>query len=202
MCSSDLYGAGGCNRWFGTVAQDGITIAFSGIGSTMMYCDEPAMGIETQFLGLLPEVRTWVVVDDELQLLGDGDALLLVFSRNAVDGIEGVDWDVTMLAVDGPTLVGIPSDVPLMLTLAEGSASGPGACNRYNASYTLDGDALAFGPVMSTRMACEEPLMTLEAAWFDVLSRVASWRIGGSTLVLLDADGAPLATLIPGVPAA
>ena len=33
-----------------------------------------------------------------------------------------------------------------VLTLAEGSASGPGACNRYNASYTLDGDALAFGP--------------------------------------------------------
>ena len=51
------YGAGGCNRWFGTVAQDGVTIAFSAIGSTMMYCDEPAMGIETQFLGLLPEVQ-------------------------------------------------------------------------------------------------------------------------------------------------
>jgi len=190
------YGSGGCNRWFGTVAVDGTSIAFSGIGSTMMYCGEPAMGFETQFLGFLPEVRTWVMVEDHLQLLGEGDVPLLVFAPNAVDGIEGVDWDVTMLGMGG-TLTGVPSAIELTLSLADGSGSGSGGCNRYNATYTLDGAALTFGPAMSTKMACEEPAMTLEAAWFDALSRVASWRIAGSTLVLEDAEGAPLATLIP-----
>lgn len=194
ISGDEAYGSGGCNRWFSTVALDGTSITFGPAGSTMMYCEEPAMGFESQFLSLLPEVRTWVMVDDHLQLLGEGDVPLLVFAPNAVDGIEGVAWDVTMLTMGG-TLTGVPSAIPMTLQLADGSANGSGGCNGYSATYTLDGAALAFGPAMSTKMACEEPAMSLESAWFDALAKVASYRISGSTLVLEDADGAPLATL-------
>ncbi|RYE42564.1 MAG: META domain-containing protein, partial [Sphingobacteriales bacterium] len=38
----------------------------------------------------------------------------------------------------------------------DGSVSGKSFCNGFGGSYTLQGDSLKFGPLMGTKMYCEQ----------------------------------------------
>ena len=60
-------------------------------------------------------------------------------------------------------------------------------------NYSTDGAALTFGPLMTTRMACEADLMVQETAVLEALEAVSGWEIdadgllhltGGTELVL------------------
>lgn len=70
--------------------------------------------------------------------------------------------------------------------------NGSGGCNRLFGSYETTGDALTFGGVGSTKMACPSGMDT-EVAFLPALGRVARWRITGQQLELSDATGAVLA---------
>src|SRR5262249_36092639 len=78
-------------------------------------------------------------------------------------------------AIVGPVWVaeeiaGAPAGggVPVTLQLgADGNASGRGGCNGYGGPYTLAGDALRFGPLAATKMACAPALMDQEQRYFD-----------------------------------
>lgn len=80
---------------------------------------------------------------------------------------------------------------------ADGSVSGNGGCNRFSGKATIDGDAITFGPLASTRMACAEALMNQEQKFHDALARVAAFRVEPDTgkLVLLDGEGGELVRL-------
>lgn len=54
----------------------------------------------------------------------------------------------------------------------EGRASGRSGCNRFNGSYTLSGEGLAFGPIAGTRMACPPAEMDTERRFLDLLQKV------------------------------
>jgi heat shock protein HslJ len=70
--------------------------------------------------------------------------------------------------------------------------NGSGGCNRMFGSYELNGDALAFTGVASTKMACQDG-MDIETSFLPALQRVARWRITGQQLELLDASGGVVA---------
>jgi hypothetical protein len=59
-----------------------------------------------------------------------------------------------------------------------GNVSGSTGCNSISGSYALDGSALTFGPLATTRMACEDALMAQEAAVLEALAGVSGWEIG------------------------
>lgn len=71
----------------------------------------------------------------------------------------------------------------------DGSVSGTSGCNQYGGSYTLEGDTLGFGPLMSTLMACEEPAMSVEAAYLDALGSASTFTIRGNMLEIVYAAG-------------
>jgi putative lipoprotein len=72
---------------------------------------------------------------------------------------------------------------------SETHAAGSTGCNRYFASVTLEAEALRFGGVGSTRMACEEPFMAQETRFVTALDAVRRHRIDGTTLLLVDEAG-------------
>ena len=76
---------------------------------------------------------------------------------------------------------------------AEKRVSGSSGCNRFNGSYEQAGDALSFGQMMSTMMACADG-MALEQEIFGSLGRVAHFSMREDELVLMDEnrDGGPL----------
>jgi heat shock protein HslJ len=101
---------------------------------------------------------------------------------------------------DGGAAAGAPSfeGVPWTLasgpsaTFADGTVSGSTGCNRFTASYTLDGSDLEIGKIATTNVACAPPADATERQYLAALDRVAGWRLDNDELVLDDADGGEL----------
>jgi len=110
--------------------------------------------------------------------------------------LRGTDWrfvDVERTRV--------PDGVVATLHLRDGRASGKAGCNSYGASWDVSAEGgIRFGQTMATKMACMTPAgaMQVERGVFDVLTRAVQVRREGENLILLDASGQPLATLVPG----
>ena len=116
-------------------------------------------------------------------------ALLLALGLAAGCGGEdgagsfvGVPWVVS----SGVDLAG--TDAVPSATFTDDTVGGSTGCNRFTASYTVDGDAMEIGEIASTRMACPPPADAIERAYLAALGRVAAWHIDGSELVLADYD--------------
>ncbi len=78
---------------------------------------------------------------------------------------------------------------PPTMTLADDGGSGFAGCNRWFSQYARDGESLAFSDIGATRMACEQPAMTIESNFLSALERTRAAHIDGDRLTLLDADG-------------
>jgi len=79
---------------------------------------------------------------------------------------------------------------------ADGTVSGTGGCNRIAGSYTLAGETIGFGQMISSMMACEPLVSEQEARFLRALAAAKRWRITpAGRLELLGAEGAALARL-------
>lgn len=74
------------------------------------------------------------------------------------------------------------ADAPLQLDFTDGRVSISNACNRMGGDFNLGAGSMSVGPMMSTEMACAEPLMAME--------REAHTRLSGNHGLAVD-DGAP-----------
>ena len=75
-----------------------------------------------------------------------------------------------------------------------GSVGGTTGVNRFHAAYTVDGDAIELGPIITTLMAGTPEAMNQEYAWLQVLGSRCAARLdeagrlvleGGATTLLL-----------------
>ena len=86
----------------------------------------------------------------------------------------------------------------LELSPSEGRATGNTTCNRFSGPYSLSGDSLGFGALISTKMACvDSALNAQEVAFLGALQTTRRWRMAGDTLVLAGESG-DLARLVAG----
>lgn len=69
----------------------------------------------------------------------------------------------------------------------DGTLSGTSGCNGFGGEYTVDGDEITFSGLVSTLMACDEPLMSQEGAMFQVLNGTVAYRIEGDMLTITNA---------------
>lgn len=81
-------------------------------------------------------------------------------------------WNLTAgTTADGD--LALIETAPIVLGVSdEGKVSGNAACNRYMGDVDVDGSAVTFGALATTRMACEEPVMALETAYLAALAAV------------------------------
>jgi heat shock protein HslJ len=77
----------------------------------------------------------------------------------------------------------------------EGKVWGRLGCNRFTGTYKQDGLSLSFGPLATTRMACDEAKMKAEQMMSEVLTATKLADITHLKLVLQDASGKELVTL-------
>jgi heat shock protein HslJ len=66
------------------------------------------------------------------------------------------------------------------------TVSGFSGCNRFTGTYTLEEDSITFGPLASTRMACQEEKNNMEQEMITTLSGVNTFSIKGQELILLN----------------
>lgn len=67
--------------------------------------------------------------------------------------------------------------------------SGNVGCNGFGGEYTVKGDTIRFGPVMSTMMFCEE-IVEQESGSLAVFQEETMFVLDGNMLTITSADGA------------
>ncbi len=124
---------------------------------------------------------------------GPGRETVLVVER--FDGLTGIDgcegsaglagsrWTLTTLRGTTVEPEATPQAPTLIFDPAEKRVHGHAGCNRFFGSYELAGDALRFGGLGATRMACPQG-MDVEQAYLQALAEIDGARLSDATLEL------------------
>jgi heat shock protein HslJ len=81
---------------------------------------------------------------------------------------------------------------PHLVFDAGGRLSGADGCNRLTGPYTVKGEAITFGQIAATQMACVKT-EEIEKRFRAALKGTAHWRIANDRLEFYGATGTPLA---------
>jgi heat shock protein HslJ len=93
------------------------------------------------------------------------------------------------------TGITLAPDATLRIEFSDGQVSFSGGCNGHSGQATFAGDQLTVGPMMSTMMACDQPLMDQDAAVAAFLNAGVTVLLDGNNLALTGADGARIELL-------
>jgi len=111
-------------------------------------------------------------------------------SQDNASGLRGQSWKlVSYGAVNNPTPA-VPDARTGLIFGEDGQLSGNVGCNSLGGGYTVRGSQITFDQIVSTMMACSEPLMQQEGAVFSMLAGTVTFKIEGSTLTIYDKGGA------------
>lgn len=99
--------------------------------------------------------------------------------------LEGTQWMLVDMAGQPP----LP-DSGVTIAFEDGQVRGHMSCNSFSGSYSLSGNSLEFGMLMTTLMACtDDALMQQEHRMFELMGLVEEAQIVDGQLHLLLADG-------------
>ncbi len=186
-----VAGSGGCNRYTGPYEATAGAIRIGPCASTMMACPPPRMEVEQALYLALDAARAYALAGGRLVLSDAAGVPVVELAAAPADAYVGT-WEATGMNNGRQAVVSLEADSSVTLELGgDGSASGNATCNRYRGTYTVDGEAIAFGALGSTRMACpSETLAAQEAAYLAALAAAVTWSAAGDRLELRDASGA------------
>jgi heat shock protein HslJ len=182
-----MSASAGCNNMFGPYAVTDGTLAWTGpVGSTLIGCpDDQAK--QDQW------VQTWLQAGADATL--DGDTLTLASAGVTIvlkadapadaASLFGRTWTVTDLLTPSSASA-IPAGVrtPKLEVAEDGTVHLDTGCNRGNTTVEAQGDTLTFGPVMTTKMACEKDAAAVEQAVLQALDGTVTVTIEGDTATL------------------
>jgi heat shock protein HslJ len=172
IVGANVSGHSGVNRYSGGLVGG----VLGPMASTMMAGSPDLMEQERCYLDFLTgsvPVRTG---DTSLELTLEGEVVVAMELVPRV--LVGVPWVMTghhngkggyVSAVAGSEVTAEFDD--------EGHMFGSGGCNRYRASFEMEGNSISISPPMSTRMACpDEKITEQETMYFALLETVSSFR--------------------------
>ncbi|MCE7984438.1 MAG: META domain-containing protein [Caldilinea sp. CFX5] len=114
---------------------------------------------------------------------------------NPEGDLAATSWQLVSF---GPTGAVTPVLPGAMITLefgADGQAGGHGGCNSYGGPYTVQGDTLTFGEIVSTLMACADQAVTQqEQQYLQALSSADRFAVTDDTLTLWYDNGSSVLT--------
>jgi heat shock protein HslJ len=107
-------------------------------------------------------------------------------------------WDLTAYGSEGSTSPALTENESGLTFNEDGTLSGNSGCNGFGGEYTVDGDQIEFGPISSTLMLCDSPIMGQEEAFFQVLMETATYEIEGDRLTITNDDRVLVLTVAAG----
>lgn len=120
---------------------------------------------------------------------GDTDGATEDTTEDSTEDVDLVGAWVLASATTADGALGLIPESPVSLDVTEDlQVSGQSACNRYAGAVEVAGPAVTFGPLASTLMACEEPVMAVEAAYLAALGAVEEGVRSADTLTLTGPD--------------
>lgn len=123
------------------------------------------------------------------------DSVTVMVGKEAYKGCGGgvavpKTLDQTHWRVESINGTAIPQNRKAMLSFADDRLSGTIGCNRLGASYVYKGKSLSFGPVMSTKMGCPDPIAAQEFTLSTLLSAMKSTEfLNDGSMILTGQNG-------------
>lgn len=119
---------------------------------------------------------------------------VLAACGNTSTGLIQGKWTLISYGSPSDQIAAVP-DVEAHIEFdSEGSMNGNVGCNGFGGDYSVSGDKINFGPVMSTMMFCEG-VADQEMATLAALSESVTYLIEGNTMTITSADGKSSITL-------
>jgi heat shock protein HslJ len=191
FADGNLNANAGCNHLGGTYTVEGDRIRTAQMSTTEMACEEPLMRQDQWLAQFLTDV-TFTQAGDILTLV-NGDVRLTLTDKEVVTPdlpLEGRSWNLDGI-VSGDAVSSVPVGVTASLKIEGGQAEINAGCNGGGGSVEVTADKLTFGPIATTKMACDAAAMSVETAVLAVLSGPVTYSIDADVLTI-NANGAGL----------
>jgi heat shock protein HslJ len=177
-----------CNQVGGTYSVSGSSLTLQLGPSTLAAC--PPDSQADQFLAGLGKVANYTVTGNNLELGLQGGGRMQ-YTAMAAPSLVGPNWQLLAYNNGRNAVQSVMIGTQPTATFgADGQVTGSGGCNTFAGPYQSTARTLSIGPLISTRMACDQPVMDQETAYLAALERTASYRFDSARLVLVDGTGA------------
>ncbi|MFE9771031.1 META domain-containing protein [Streptomyces sp. NPDC005931] len=174
-------GSYGCNTFNARADLDGDRIRLSDTMSTEMACGDQPMAFERTLARALTDGTLEAEVKAGRLTLTTGDGATVRLSRSEDRPLHGTRWRIDLPAADGRA--------HLTFDTKKGVVSGSLGCNHVNAEATVRDGLITLGTPSTTRMVCEDSLMTAEKTLLSLFDGSATYRIDHRNLTLTSDDG-------------
>lgn len=191
---NEIDGTAGCNSYGAryTTSGNDFNITARRIDMTDFDCDVPesVMQQEAAYFGALADAAAYRVTDDQLIIDDSAGDTTLVFTMKEKPSIDPAlnDTEWVLTSLNGDSLV---EGSRITMDFVEGAVTGFAGCNYYGGEYTAaDEGFLTIPEICCTEMLCPAPdVMQQEAAYLEVLSYAATYRVVGNHLEIDDSAG-------------
>jgi heat shock protein HslJ len=169
-----------------------------------MACPGPLMDQEIGFMTSFQSAATYEISGDTLTMSNADGEVVVTFVESEPLSLTGINWIANGVnnGRGGVQSIIIGNEITAVFS-EDGSLSGSAGCNNYSGTYEVDGENISIGPLVTTRMACEEPEGTMEqeSEYLAALETVSTWSIDGDVLDLRTSEGARAVSYNAGGPA-
>lgn len=155
-----VSGSGGCNSYTGRFVMVNNMLSTPNIASTRRMCMFP--NAENEFFATFGKENTLMIKADTLRFQ-KGKEVVMEFERVQMSSsaitpeqLTG-KWQLTKIGNQAAAEIftGVAAKVPDMTLDNENhKITGMSGCNRFNTSYTINGNTINISPAATTRMAC------------------------------------------------
>lgn len=109
----------------------------------------------------------------------------------ASDSLNGTSWELYAISKHRPI-----EGSNITIVFEDGQVSGSSGCNSYGGDYKVSGKKIEFGMLMSTLMACDEPIMDQESDFLQMLGDAHRFELVDDQLQIYWSDHEAL-TFVP-----
>lgn len=93
-------------------------------------------------------------------------------------------WKLTSYGAPSSPLPVVENSEAQLTFNDDGTVTGNSGCNGFGGNYTVEGDQVTFSEIVSTLIACDEPLMSQEGVVLQVMADSVTYNVDGNTLTL------------------
>ena len=181
----------GCNQGSGSYEVGEGEITFGPLALTRAACVGPDSTATEQAMLATLDGTAMYEIDGDVLTLRNGDVGLMLRAGDAAAGAEELEGETWRLdsTVSGSTVTAVPAGVRTpTLEFEGGTVAVDAGCNTGSGSYEVSGDQVTFGPIATTRMACDDASNAVEQAVLAVLTGTVTFTIADGVLTFTNGD--------------
>lgn len=175
-----VSGNSGCNSFDGMFTFDNGVFTAPNLISTLMACLNP--NIEDEYQAMLGKESIVKINNKIMTFIQDGK-VIAKFQKGIDQTLLYGNWILSQLNGKEASTYFKTGEMPSMqFSVQDQSLSGFAGCNRYSSTYVIDGESINIGPIVTTRMACED--MAGESLFIQILSDTSTISVNRQSITL------------------